>query len=88
LAPNRPANQFTPIQKHQQAIAQLEEDNHKLKRELNEFANRSEGSLFDLSRDTAKDIAAIIVGKLTASKASSIAKEITNALKNKKTPGG
>jgi hypothetical protein len=82
---SKPRDQLTPMQKAHKEIARLEEENTKLKRDR---AQRDEGSSFDLNKDTAKDIAATIVGKVHESKARSIAKEITNALKARPIPAG
>jgi hypothetical protein len=51
-------------------------------------AEARDGSLFDLRKDTIKDIAAAIINNAAPSRAQSIAREILNQFKNKETPAG
>jgi hypothetical protein len=55
----KPSAGLTPMQKANESIARLEEENTKLKRDL---AHRDSGSLFDLVHDTADAIITVIAG--------------------------
>jgi hypothetical protein len=69
---------LTPIQKRNEAIATLEEENTRLKRDM---AKVDSGSLFDLVHDSAASIVTVIAGTISVSKM----REIGNGLMD---PGG
>jgi hypothetical protein len=65
------------------AVANLEDENHRLRKRADQ------GSLFDLKRDTAEDIAkAIVENLLSDSKAERIARGMLALIKAKKVPAG
>jgi hypothetical protein len=72
-----PSSSVSPVQKLKDSIASLQEDNDRMRREI----DRGGGDLWT-PEDRPKDIAKIILGKLTKAKAEKVAREILTALKN------
>jgi hypothetical protein len=73
--PNAPLR-VSAFQKLNESVRTLQEDNDRMRREI----ERGGGDLWN-SDDRPKDIAKIILGKLTKTKAEKVAREILNALK-------
>lgn len=72
------------------SAATLKRENAGLKAHIAdiEAARKRDGSLFDLRGDSAADIAAVIVGNVSAYKAKEIANKIHQVLKRKTIPAG
>jgi len=73
--PNKPKPE-SPVAKLNASIAALEEENHRLKHEI----ERGGGDLWT-PRDRPKDIAKVMVGKLSRSKAEAVARTMLKMLK-------
>lgn len=75
-------------------IARVKDERDELKRKVADLEERlsasenRDGSLFDLKRDTAKDIAGAIFDNVSAHKAGEIGKYLTALIKAKKVPAG
>jgi hypothetical protein len=76
--PNAPPR-VSPFQKLSESVATLQEENDRMKREI----ARGGGDLWT-PEDRPRDIAKIIVSKLTKAKAEKVAREIIAALKEAK----
>jgi hypothetical protein len=68
--------------------AQIIERDREIERLKHELAKQADGSLFDLKRDSAGDIASTIIGNLSAHKAKSLADGILTRLKKSQKPAG
>ena len=77
--PPRDNNQMTPAERDRQELARVVEENHRLQAEL---AHRDDGDRFRPT-DTADDIATVLVGMFTKTKARDIADRIRAKLRQR-----
>jgi hypothetical protein len=77
--PPRDDNQMTPAERDRQQLAAAIEENHRLQAEL---AHREDGDRFRPT-DTANDIATVIVGMFSKTKARDIADQIRTKLRHR-----
>jgi hypothetical protein len=77
----------SPLARQAAVVNEQARDIEHLKERL-AAAEARDGSLFDLRKDSIKDIAATIIANVTPGRAEGIAREILHQFKSKKTPAG